>query len=69
MNRCLIAVGIVILVSISTSQSPRQNESLRGLNGVYVYIQPVAKEAEAGGLSTLQIQNAVEKQFSSGRLS
>lgn len=64
MNRSLIAVGIVILVSVSVSQSQtRQRESLRGLNGVYVYVEPVAKEVEAGGLSTTEIQNAVQKQL------
>ena len=64
MNKSLIAIGIVILVSVPTGQSQtRQRESLRGLNGVFVYVQPVAKEVEAGGLSTIQIQNAVEKQL------
>jgi hypothetical protein len=51
-------------VSVSTGQSQtRQRESLRGLNGVYVYVQPVAKDVEAEGLSTTQIQSAVEKQL------
>jgi hypothetical protein len=63
-NKSLIAIGIVILVSVPTGQSQtRQRESLRGLNGVFVYVQPVAKEVEAGGLSTIQIQNAIEKQL------
>ena len=64
MNRSLIAIATTILVSASIGHSQiRQKESLRGLNGVYVYVQPVAKEVEAGGLSTTQIQNAVEKQL------
>ncbi len=65
MNRSsVIAIGIAVLVSVSSSFSQtRQRESLRGLNGVYVYVQPVAKEVEAGGLSTIQIQSAVEKQL------
>jgi hypothetical protein len=63
MNRSL-AIGIVILASMSIGHAQtRQRESLRGLNGVYVYVQPVAKEVEAGGLSTNQIQNAVIKQL------
>jgi len=63
-NRSLIAIGIVFLLSVSTSQSQtRQRESLRGLNGVYVHVQPVVREVEAGGLSTIQVQNAVEKQL------
>jgi hypothetical protein len=65
MNRSfLIAIGIVVLISGSIGQSQtRQRESLRGLNGVYVYVQPVAKEVEAGGLPTIQIQTVVEKQL------
>ena len=59
-----LTAGIVILalVPIGYAQT-RQRESLQGLNGVYVYVQPVAKEVEAGGLSTNQIQNAVIKQL------
>ena len=64
MNRSLIAFGIVILVFVSTGRSQtRQRESLRGLNGLYVYVQPVAKEVEAGGLSATQVRTAVEKQL------
>ena len=64
MNRFLIAFGIVILVLVPTGESQnRQRESLRGLNGVHVYVQPVSKEVEAGGLSTTQIQTAVERQL------
>ena len=64
MNKSLVVMGIVIFMSASTVQSQtRQRESLRGLNGVYVYVQPVAKDVEAGGLSTAQIQSAVEKQL------
>jgi hypothetical protein len=63
-NRSLIAFGIVILVFVSTGRSQtRQRESLRGLNGLYVYVQPVAKEVEAGGLSATQVRTAVEKQL------
>lgn len=64
MNRSLVAVGIVIVASASIGQSQtRQRDSLRGLHGIYVYVEPVAKEVEAGGLSTTQIQNAVQKQL------
>lgn len=62
--RRLALIALVIFVSVATSQSQtRPRESLRGLNGVCVYVQPVAKEVEAGGLSTIQIQSAVEKQL------
>src|SRR5262249_5937693 len=64
MARSFIVFGIVFAALASTAGSQtRQRESLRGLDGVYVYIQPLAKEVEAGGLSTVQIQNAVHKQL------
>jgi len=53
---------LVLLVSISYSQT-RLRESLRGLNGVDVYVQPVGKDVEAGGLSTSSVQKAVETQL------
>lgn len=54
---------LLLLVSVSYSQT-RTKESLRGLTGVYVYVLPVGKEIEAGGLSRIQIQKAVQKQLS-----
>jgi len=63
-------IGIVICLFVSAGQSQtRQKESLRGLSGVRVYVHPVAKEVEAGGLSTAQIQNAVEKQLRAAGIS
>jgi len=53
---------LVLLVSISYSQT-RPRESLRGLNRVYVDVQPVGNDVEAGGLSTRNVQTAVETQF------
>jgi hypothetical protein len=53
---------LLLLVSISYSQT-RPRESLRGLNGVYVCVQPVGKDVAAGGLSTSNVQTAVETQF------
>ena len=55
MNKKLIPILtlLVLLVSISYSQT-RPRESLRGLNGVYV---------EAGGVSTSNVQKAVETQL------
>ena len=53
---------LVLLLSISYSQT-RPRESLRGLNGVYVYVQPVGKDVEAGGLSTSNVQMAVATQL------
>jgi hypothetical protein len=57
-----ILAVLLLLPSAAFSQTlPR--ESLRGLNGVYVYIHPVGKDVEAGGLSTSQIQKAVQRQL------
>ncbi|HWZ82011.1 MAG TPA: hypothetical protein VNW47_05280 [Terriglobales bacterium] len=54
--------ALLLFTSILQSQT-RPRESLRGLDGVYLYVQPVGKDVEAGGLSTVQIQKAVEKQL------
>jgi hypothetical protein len=53
----------LLLVSVSYSQT-RTKESLRGLTGIFVYVLPVGKEVETGGLSRTQIQKAVQKQLS-----
>jgi hypothetical protein len=58
-----ILILLLLLVSLSYSQA-RTRESLRGLSGVYVYVLPVGKELEAGGLTRSQIQKAVQKQLS-----
>jgi hypothetical protein len=54
--------ALLLVASIVQSQT-RPKESLRGLNGVYIYVLPVGKDVEAGGLSTSQIQKAVEAQL------
>jgi hypothetical protein len=53
---------ILLLASVSLAQT-QQRESLRGLSGVYVYIHPLGKDVEAGGLATSQIQKAVQAQL------
>jgi hypothetical protein len=64
MNTKLIGIltAVLLFVSIAYSQT-RPRESLRGLNGVYIYVLPVDKDVESGGLSTSQIQKAVETQL------
>jgi hypothetical protein len=57
-----ILIQLLWFASILHSQT-RPRESLRGLNGVYVYVQPVGKDVEAGGLPTSQIRRAVETQL------
>src|SRR5580700_4936013 len=64
MNRFFIGVAAAILAFSSMMQSQtRPRESLHGLDGVYVYAHPVAKEVEAGGLTTIQIKGAAQKQL------
>ena len=50
-----ILTALLLFASILHSQT-RPRDSLRGLNGVYVYVHPVGKDVESGGLSTSQIQ-------------
>lgn len=53
----------VLLLSpmLDTQAQAHQEESLRGLHGVFVQVPHVGRDIEAGGLSTIQIQSAVEK--------
>jgi len=48
-----ILILFLLVTSVVHSQT-RPRESLRGLSGVYVYVHPVEKDVEAGGLSTNQ---------------
>jgi hypothetical protein len=57
-----ILILFLLVASVMHSQT-RPRESLRGLSGVYVYVHPVEKDVEAGGLSTNQIQKVVETQL------
>jgi hypothetical protein len=50
----------LLAVSPILHSQARQEASLLGLSGVYVYVHPVEKDIEAGGLSTAQIQRVVE---------
>lgn len=62
MNRKFFALAVLsLLVALGSYSQTRPKESLRGLHGVFVYVHPVGKDVEAGGLSTIQVQNAVEK--------
>jgi hypothetical protein len=58
-------VSVIALLSLGAAlishPETRPKESLRGLHGVYVHVLSVGKDVEAGGLSTIQVQNAVEK--------
>jgi hypothetical protein len=50
-----------LCAAVGSYSQTRPKESLRGLHGVFVYVHPVGKDVEAGGLSTTQVQSAVEK--------
>jgi hypothetical protein len=62
-NKLILSLLFSLLLSSVGYPQTRARESLRGLTGVYVYVQPLGKEIEAGGLSRSQIQKAVEKQL------
>ena len=58
----VVVLAVFSLCAVLNSYSQANTkESLRGLHGVFVYVHPVGKYVEAGGLSTTQVQNAVEK--------
>ena len=58
----IVSVLFLLAVPLLRAQT-RPRESLRGLTGIYVYVHPVSKEVEAGGLTTSQIQKAVLAQL------
>ena len=55
----VFAALFLIVPAVSNCQSSAR-ESLRGLNGVFVYVHPVDSDVEKGGLTTSQIKSAVE---------
>ena len=60
-GKVFILVGAVLLGTIGSHCQTRPRESLRGLHGVFLYVGPVAKEVEAGGLSTTDVRKVAEK--------
>jgi hypothetical protein len=59
---CTLFALFLLVPTIPYSQT-RPRESLRGLNGVFLYVHPVDKDVEAGGLSTSQIRAAAESEL------
>ena len=59
-RRILVILALILSVPAISDAQTRPRESLRGLPGVYVYVHPVEKDVEAGGLLRSQIQSAVE---------
>ena len=56
----LLVLGTITGVATSPAQT-RPRESLRGLRGIYLYVAPVAKEVETGGLTTVRIRKVTEQ--------
>ncbi len=65
MKKTFIASIFVLLLlpALSFSQTAASRESLRGLNGVFINILPIAKDAQSDGLSTSQIQKIIETEL------
>ena len=62
-RRHILGVAVILLLASVSPAQTQQRESLRGLSGVYLYIHPLGKDVEAGGLSTGQIKKAVQAQL------
>ncbi len=54
---------LLLLPILSFAQTSDAKESLRGLSGVFVSVLPIAKDAEASGLSADQLQKIVESEL------
>jgi hypothetical protein len=61
MKQILLVVIATITGATPSPAQTRPRESLRGLHGVYLYVAPVAKEVEAGGLTAAQVKKVSEK--------
>jgi hypothetical protein len=61
LRKFLLLAVLSLCATLNCHSQAHPEGSLRGLHGVFVYVHPVGKDIEAGGLSTNQIQNAVEK--------
>jgi len=65
-KKSISILAIVFSLAAVAQAQARPKESLRGLNGVYIHIEPVDKDVEAGGLSANQILKAVQAQLREG---
>lgn len=59
-NKKLALLMLFSCFTFVASSQTLPRESLRGLNGVFLYVHPVGKEVEAGGLSTQQVRKVAE---------
>jgi len=62
-NRRFIGVLALLLIAATLYSQTRPRESLRGLNGMYVYVHPLGKDVEAGGLSTSQVRRWSKRSY------
>jgi len=62
-NKKLAFLALFSCFTFAASSQTLPRESLRGLNGVFLYVHPVGKDVEAGGLSTQQVRKVAETQL------
>jgi hypothetical protein len=60
-RKVFVLAVLSLCAALGSYSQTHAKESLRGLRGVFVYVHPVGKDLEAGGLSTTRVQSAVEK--------
>ncbi len=57
-----------LLAATSSYPQSRDKESLRGLHGVFLHVDPVGSDVEAGGFSTPKVQEAAERLFREAKI-
>lgn len=57
-----------VSTSLAGESTASDIESLRGLKGVAVFIEPISPDAEKGGLSITQLQTDVERRLRRARI-
>jgi|SRR5882762_1182532 len=60
-RKVFVLLTLSLCASLGSWSQTRPRESLRGLHGVFLYVHPVGKDVEDGGLTTIQVHNAAEK--------
>ena len=65
LRKSLVPAILLLGFAVNCYSQAHHEESMRGLHGVFIYVHPVDKDIDAGGLSTNQIHNAVVKALGS----
>jgi hypothetical protein len=60
-RKIFVLLTLSLCASFGAWPQTRPRESLRRLHGVFLYVHPVGKDVEDGGLTTIQVHNAAEK--------